>query len=122
MRILVADGDIDNRNLLVEFLQGRGYLTSEADDTAEAKKQLGEPDIDLVILDAALPRLSAANGLDKAICVNRIPMILLTGMGCDGGADLVESYDVAARLAKPLNLDILMEQIVRVTETPGAMR
>ena len=122
VRVLVADGDIDNRSLLVDLLQGRGYLTSEADDAAEAEEQLREPDIDLVILDAALLRLSPADGLKETIRANRTPMILLTGMGCDAGADLVESFGVSACLTKPLNLDVLMERIARVMETPGAMR
>ena len=122
MKVLVADGDIDNRNLLVELLQGRGYLTSGADDAVEAKKQLRGHDIDLVILDACLPRVKRTEGLGEAIRANRAPTILLTGMGSDADTELAEYLGVAACMTKPLELDVLMEQIVRMTETPGAMR
>ncbi|GAB4569667.1 MAG: hypothetical protein Kow0077_02580 [Anaerolineae bacterium] len=98
MRILVADDNVDNLQLLEDILLGRGYTPVLADDgqTALDLAQTLRPD--LIILDINMPGMS---GFDVCAALKtnpetrRIPILMLTAMvdidsrvrGLDLGAD-----------------------------------
>jgi two-component system, cell cycle response regulator len=56
--ILVADDDAVTRDLLASILQANGYEVVTCVDGQEAVQRVGKGGIDLVLLDAMMPRLS----------------------------------------------------------------
>jgi DNA-binding response OmpR family regulator len=58
MKILIADDDIELREILNFALCQAGYLVVQAADGAEALERFGEEHPDLVILDVNMPRMN----------------------------------------------------------------
>jgi two-component system cell cycle response regulator len=56
--VLVADDDPTTRDLLAAVLRQNGYDVVTCDDGQEAVERVGKGGIDLVLLDAMMPRLS----------------------------------------------------------------
>ena len=54
-KILVVDDDAYVRALVVKILNGSGYLAIPAVDAWQAMDQLGQQNIDLIILDLRMP-------------------------------------------------------------------
>jgi len=106
--ILVVDDEKNIREGLGTSLEIDGYKTYLANDGFEALDLLTKVDIDLVISDLKMPKMSGTELLKK-ISANypTIPVIILTGHGT------VENAVVAMRdgaydfITKPINLDHL---------------
>jgi two-component system, cell cycle response regulator DivK len=58
MRILVAEDNPDNRDLLVRRLQRQGWSVSLAEDGQEALDKCRAESPDLILMDVAMPRMS----------------------------------------------------------------
>lgn len=112
--ILVVDDESDIRRLMTMGLQRRGYRTLEAADGEEALRVLDEAEVDLVLLDGALPKLSGLEVLQRVRATPRLatlPVIMVTGRsdldsrvsGLSAGADDFVS--------KPVALDELVARI-----------
>lgn len=112
--ILVVDDEQDVRRLMSMGLQHRGYTTVEAADGEAALRILDEREVDLVLLDGALPKLSGLEVLARVRAEPRLatlPVIMVTGRadldarvsGLRAGADDF--------VAKPVALDELVARI-----------
>ncbi|BDG10029.1 response regulator [Anaeromyxobacter paludicola] len=54
--VLVVDDDAAGRELLAEWLRGRGYAVEEAEDGERALQLLAQgPCVDVIVLDLAMP-------------------------------------------------------------------
>jgi CheY-like chemotaxis protein len=58
MRILVAEDNPDNRDLLSRRLQRQGWTVSLAEDGVEALEKCRVESPDLILMDVAMPRMS----------------------------------------------------------------
>lgn len=106
--ILIVDDEKNIRDGLATSLEIDGYNTYTAEDGSEAFKELIRKDIDLVISDLRMPKVSGSELLKKiSATYPNIPVIMLTGHGT------VENAVVAMRdgaydfITKPVNLDHL---------------
>ncbi|MEM5948830.1 sigma-54 dependent transcriptional regulator [Spirochaetia bacterium 38H-sp] len=116
--ILIADDEKNIREGLGSFLKMEGYQVILAEDGQEAKNLLAEEEIDLVIADLRMPKISGEELL-KHIKDNysTVPVIILTGHGT------VESAVQAMRdgafdfLTKPPDLDRLGLLVKRALST-----
>lgn len=111
--ILVVDDIEDNRLVLRDRLESRGYAVSLAADGEQALMAVAENPPDLILLDVMMPRLDGIETV-KALKADRrtksIPVILLTSKsdvrdvvaGLDAGADeyLTKPIDHAALIAR----------------------
>ena len=78
-RILVVDDDADLREVVVEFLESRGYLTSTAPDGLSAVRALAEEPADVVLLDINMPGLCGADALPTIRAIApRTPVIMMS--------------------------------------------
>lgn len=101
-KILIIEDDADIRNILKIYLEGQAYKVWEAENGAEARKQLHKQ-IDLVILDLMLPD---TDGL--SICKNirekyHFPIIMITAKNADSDKILGLSYGADDYITKPFN-------------------
>jgi putative two-component system response regulator len=97
-RILIADDEEANRELLSRILQREGYEVVVAKDGAEAMNCFGDQQVDLALLDVKMPR---RNGFEVCRMIKKnpetrlVPVILVTGLintndriaGIECGAD-----------------------------------
>ena len=114
-RILVADDNRTNRNVLAAILEAAGHSVAMATDGDEALIELQKGDTDILLLDVNMPRL---NGIDACMrwregedSGSRLPIIGVTAdatseteMKClDAGMDL--------RITKPVDAQLLLSTI-----------
>ena len=112
--ILVVDDDDRIRELVKEYLNENGFITSTANNAEEAKTKLRYFKFDLMVLDVMMP---GQNGfeLTKEIRVNlNIPIILLTAKG--EVENRIEGLEIGADdyLSKPFEPKELLLRIKNI--------
>jgi two-component system response regulator CpxR len=81
--LLVIDDDARIRELLTEYLAGRGHTVSVASDGEEGLERARAGGIDLAILDIMMPGRDGLDVLRELRGTSRLPVILLTARGDD---------------------------------------
>jgi DNA-binding response OmpR family regulator len=110
--ILIADNDRSIRQYCKEELEHEGFRVVLAQDGVEALKRLVENSIDVVILDAHMPRSSGLETAKRMRQLNPLlPIILFTD---DRGFDRHNSPQVDATVIKDADFGELKAIIDRV--------
>jgi len=116
--ILVADDEKNIREGLGQALELDDYDVFLASDGEEAMKIFEEEEIDLVITDLKMPRLSGEEVLQRVISNHpTIPVIILTGHGTIETAVKAMRDGAFDFLTKPINLDRLSLLVKRALST-----
>ena len=117
LTILVVDDEKNIREGLSEALALDGYEVALAADGEAGLRALENGDVDLVITDLKMPKVSGEDLLKRVVSLYpAVPVIILTGHGS------IESAVVAMRegaydfLTKPVNLDHLSLLVKRALE------
>ncbi|MEW8993312.1 response regulator transcription factor [Clostridium sp.] len=101
-KILIIEDDEDIRDILRVYLEGQAYEIWEAENGAEAMKQLVKQP-DLIILDLMLPDtdgLSICKSIRKKY---HYPIIMITAKNADQDKILGLSYGADDYITKPFN-------------------
>ncbi|MCD6343551.1 MAG: sigma-54-dependent Fis family transcriptional regulator [Spirochaetaceae bacterium] len=107
-RILIVDDEKNIRNGLSRAMEMDGYLVSQAEDGQEALKMMLKMEIDLIIADLRMPKLSGEDLLMKVVSAYpTVPVIILTGHGTVDNAVQAMRNGAYDFLTKPVNLDRL---------------
>lgn len=113
-RILVADDNALNRDLVREVLEPLGYEIVEACDVAEGRVRLGEKPPDLVLLDVRMPG-GGGEALLREIRDNAaladLPVVAFTAFAMHGDRERLLATGFDGYLAKPLDTLALGDQI-----------
>lgn len=123
-RILVIDDDDRIRTLLAEYLGGRGFSVSTAEDGLAGLEALRAQLPELVVLDVMMPGLDGLGVLRELRAFSRVPVIMLTARGDD--MDRIVGLELGADdyLGKPFNPRELVARIEAVLrrsiEAPGS--
>ena len=126
-RILVADDDRLSRELLADILTRAGHKVEATDNGQTAVERASQGDIDMVLLDVLMPRLSGVEAcrlLKSKVTDTFLPVILVTARadvqsrveGLRIGADdyvckPFEEAELVARVASMLRIKRLHEQL-----------
>ena len=112
--ILIVEDEKNQREILQEFLESKGYETEGAESGEEALKKFETRIFDAILLDIKLPDTSGIDLLKKIRKINpQIPVIMTTAYS---DVDLViEAMKSGAfhYLVKPINLEELLIVISR---------
>ena len=110
MNILIAEDEMDLRNLLKLHIEQEGYSVFAAKNGFEALEVIQKETVSLAILDVMMPRLDGFNLLRKIRETSTLPVIFLTArsddmdkiLGLGIGADdyLVKPFSMAELLAR----------------------
>lgn len=101
-KILIIEDDADIRRILKIYLEGEAYKVWEAENGAEAMKQLNKQP-DLVILDLMLPDTYGLS-ICKSIRQKYLyPIIMITAKDSDQDKILGLSYGADDYITKPFN-------------------
>lgn len=106
--ILVVDDDHDVLEAIQDVLEREGYVVRAARDGVEAKAVLAHEDVDLVLLDLMMPRMSGWDFLDQ-VTGNEPPIIVLTA----APSDVEVGGSVRAVLKKPCGRGALLAAVKR---------
>jgi len=103
MKILIADDDLELRELLNFALRQAGYLVIQAADGVEALQRFEEEHPDLVILDVNMPHLNGFEVCRRIRAERATPVMLLTVRNSE--EDQVHGLDLGADdyLTKPFS-------------------
>lgn len=128
-KILIADDDPANRELLAALLSPEGYELRQASDGQAALEEFGHFHPDLILLDVQMPRLDGFEVCQRLKYnpeTRLIPIVLVTGLtatedrvrGIKAGADdflskPVERTELLARTRSLLNLKAYTDELDR---------
>ena len=120
--ILVVDDDDRIRTLLTKFLRENGFLVTDAQDAAVARKKMSKLEFDLIVLDLMMP---GESGLDFATALrksNPIPILMLTAMAEPD--DRISGLEIGADdyLVKPFEPRELLLRLHNILKRKPVMR
>jgi class 3 adenylate cyclase/DNA-binding response OmpR family regulator len=113
IQILVVDDSREMRDFVVEYvLKPNGFRTVEAIDGAAGVRRALQGDIDLILLDLEMPKMTGFEVID-ALRDRRseTPIILMTSHGSEAIAVEVFRKGVRDYVIKPFTPDVMLEAI-----------
>ncbi len=124
-RLLVAENDPVNAEMLLELLTAQGYSVAVASDGLEVLQMASSFAPELILMDIRMPRM---NGIE-AICRLRVhpdpkvataPIIALTAQAMEGDAERCLAAGASTYLVKPFNIRVLLATIAEQLAAKGA--
>jgi CheY-like chemotaxis protein len=117
IRILVAEDNAVNRELLRELLEARGYTVLEACNGQEALHMIEQTQPELLLLDIGMPVLDGF-GVIRKIRENPrlalLPVVAVTAYAMRGDREKILNSGFDGYLSKPLNPSSLTEELDRL--------
>jgi len=117
-KILVVDDDDTIRFLLMDTLAALGYKTCGAVNGEEALAKIKQEEIDLVITDIRMPKLSGVDLLKRIKdTVPDLPVMIITAYNYTYTKDQALQSGADGFLAKPFRIGKIEEQIRSILKT-----
>jgi DNA-binding response OmpR family regulator len=116
-RILVAEDELDIRDLIAATLEFSGFEVASARDGAEAVRLAGQDRFDLILLDVRMPRMNgyeACAALRQAEKTAAIPIIFLSAKGQEAEVDAGLAAGASDYIVKPFGPEALARRIREV--------
>ncbi len=121
-KILIAEDNPVNRELLRELLEMRGHTVAEACDGEEALGMMEQSQPDLVLLDIGMPLLDGF-GVIRKIRENprfaSMPVVAVTAYAMQGDREKILSSKFDGYLSKPVDARSLVQELDRVLSQQG---
>jgi signal transduction histidine kinase/DNA-binding response OmpR family regulator len=114
IRILIADDNKDNRDLLKSLLEGVGFVTESAGDGAEALEKFESWNPHLITLDIRMPVMNGFETTRKIRSMvkgKRFPIIAITASAFEELRDEIFKIGVTEYVRKPFNENEIFEAI-----------
>jgi two-component system, NtrC family, response regulator HydG len=121
MHVLVADDDPGITQTLTDILMIFGHRVTVATSGDEALARVEEANPDCVLTDVRMPGMS---GVDLCRVLNGrvpgLPVVVMTAYAYDGVVEKAIQQYATAAVAKPLDVDRLLEVLEQVCAEAGA--
>ncbi|OGP73545.1 MAG: two-component system response regulator [Deltaproteobacteria bacterium RBG_16_49_23] len=122
-RILIAEDETTQRDLLEGFLKKEGFLVEAAANGKEAIEKIGAAFFDIAFLDYKMPEL---DGLQTLLEIRKnfpdLPVVMMTAYGTVETAVASMKAGALDYLTKPIDLDELLLIIQKVLERSTLIR
>jgi len=119
--ILLVDDDADTRMTLRDFLMGEGFVVHTAREGQHALHVLAKIDPpDLILLDYKMPVMDGKQFLSvlrRTPKLQAIPVVILSAATREWSGARLEVEDV---LTKPVDLDVLLNRVSRISARHSA--
>ncbi len=120
MRILLAEDNALNRELIVSLLRKQGHTVLETTNGHDALAILAKEKVDVVLMDIQMPMLDgvattkAIRKAEDLAVPNDVPVIALTAHALDGDRDRFLDVGMDGYVSKPIGLNELMREMYRI--------
>ena len=113
-RILIIDDEPEICNMVTEFLIDSGYAASYALNGPEGLSLIEKNPPSLVLLDVGLPGMGGVEVMREIHeKLPSLPVIILTGYKDTDTVTKLAEYGAWEYLTKPINLETLLNQVVK---------
>ena len=116
-KILIAEDNAVNRELLRELLEMRGHTVAEACDGEGALRMIEEDQPDLLLLDIGMPLLDGFGVMRKIRETPRfasLPVVAVTAYAMQDDREKILNSKFDGYLSKPIDSRSLMEELDRL--------
>ena len=124
--VLIVEDDPVNQRLLAEVCRHEGYLVKTANDGEEAFRLFFHGDVDVLLVDAAMPRMDGFTLAKLVRGMSSVPVIMVTASLEHGVRERAIGNGVTAFVSKPFRIYELTRQLRSVlaqqvppSERPG---
>ena len=117
IKVLIAEDNAVNRELLRELLEGRGYTVLEACDGQEALRMIEEAQPELLLMDIGMPVLdgfAVIRRIREDPRLAPLPVVAVTAYAMRGDREKILKSGFDGYLSKPLNPSSLTEELDRL--------
>jgi CheY-like chemotaxis protein len=117
IKVLIAEDNAVNRELLRELLQARGYAVLEARDGQEALHMIEQAQPELLLLDIGMPVLdgfAVVRRIRENPRLALLPVVAVTAYAMRGDREKILNSGFDGYLSKPLNPSALTEELDRL--------
>jgi two-component system cell cycle response regulator DivK len=125
IKILIAEDNPVNRELLRELLEGRGYEVEEACDGVQALEMVASTRPALLLLDLGMPKLDGFGVIRKIRAdpeLADLPVMAVTAYAMRGDRENILDAGFDAYLSKPVSAALLTGELDRLLNQSGASR
>ena len=122
IRVLIAEDNAVNRELLRELLELRGYAVLEACDGQEALRVIEHTQPELLLLDIGMPALdgfAVMRRIRENPRLARLPVVAVTAYAMQGDRERILNSGFDGYLSKPVNPSALTEELDRLLTKQG---
>ena len=116
-KVLIAEDNAVNRELLRELLEARGYTVAEACDGHEALGVIEQTQPDILLLDIGMPVLDGF-GVMRKVRENpglvTLPIVAVTAYAMRGDRESVLNSGFDGYLSKPVDARALADELERL--------
>ena len=116
-KVLIAEDNPVNRELLRELLEIRGCEVFEACNGREALHQIGEIHPDLVLLDIGMPILdgyAVVRAIRENPATASLRVVAVTAYAMQGDREKILSSEFDGYLSKPVDSRLLVNELKRL--------
>jgi CheY-like chemotaxis protein/anti-sigma regulatory factor (Ser/Thr protein kinase) len=112
-KLLLIDDDARNLFALTKVLQNKGFVVEVAPDSISALKLLAQTTFDVLLTDIMMPEVDGYELIRRirALGYDKLPIIAITAKAMQGDDTLCLQAGANAYLAKPVNVNVLIELI-----------
>lgn len=111
-KVLIVDDEPEVRQVLQEFLSGRGYDVLVAESGLEALRMLGVDQPDLVLLDVMMPGMDGVETLRRIVALRQpVPVIMVTANADIATTSKLLAMGAVDYIPKPFDLDYLDQAV-----------
>jgi CheY-like chemotaxis protein len=117
-RVLVVEDERTIRRSITGYLEDAGYTVDEAENGAEALNRMQQAIPDVVVLDLLMPVMGGRAFIQACredARLGAVPVVLLSA--AHDLAQATEQLQPRASLAKPIDLDVLLAVVDRVSHS-----
>jgi len=121
-KVLIAEDNAVNRELLRELLEIRGYTVFEACDGQEALQMIEQTQPDLVLLDIGMPVLdgfAVVRKIRENPHLANLPAVAVTAYAMQDDREKILNSKFDGYLSKPINSRSLIEELDRLLSQRG---
>jgi CheY-like chemotaxis protein len=116
-KVLIAEDNAVNRELLRELLELRGYAVMEACNGMEALDQIAKTRPDILLLDLSMPVLDGFGTIEKIRKdpnFKSLPVLAVTAYAMHGDREKILTSGFNGYLSKPINPMALQQELERL--------
>ena len=119
-KLLLVDDDARNLYALTKALKNKGFIVEVAADSIKALELLAQTTFDALLTDIMMPQVDGYELIRRvrALGYDKLPIIAITAKAMQGDDTLCLQAGANAYLAKPIDVNALIELIVSIGASP----